>query len=571
MVVSIGDFELRVLDAGIDLGDWSSVEGYYRDLGNQSLSSVEALEAWLLDLSELDAWLDEEGSVRYVEMTCQTDDAEREKRYLSFIEDVVPNARAWSNKLDRKFLDCEHRAALRPDRYGVLIRRIENRVALFRDENIPLQTEDEKLCQKYQKVVGALTAEHDGRERTMQEMARYLQETDRAVRQEAWEKITAKWAAVRDEIESIYDEMVAVRHKIALNAGLADYREYAFREKERFDYTPEDCQAFAFAIEATAVPAARGLAEERKRLLGVDTLRPWDMAADPRGRPPLRPFDKPEELISGCAKIFEQVEPILGEQFARMRREELLNLASRKGKAPGGYMIVYEGRRLPFIFMNAVGTERDVQTLLHEGGHAFHGFAARDEALVSFRNAPIEFAEVASMSMELLGGKYMDAFYDETDQARSAADNFDGIIRFFPYMAMVDMFQHWVYTHPKHARDERKQAWLNLERRFAGSADYSGYEDVLPYLWHRKMHPFTVPFYYVEYGIAQLGALGVWLNSRRDYAAAVRDYRSALALGGSRPLPELFEAAGVRFDFTETVLRPAVEEMQKQLATLDKG
>ena len=560
------------MDACVDLGKWSVVEDFYRDLEGRTLASADALKAWLLDWSELDAWLDEELSVRYVEMTCQTDDTDREKRYLSFIEEVAPRAKAWSNKLDRKFLECEHRGALPAEHYSVLIRRVENRVLLFREENIPLQTEDEKLRQQYQKAVGALTCEHDGREQTMQQMARYLEQPDRETRREAWEKITEQWKAAQDEIEALYDKMVSVRHRIALNAGFPDYREYAFLELERFDYAPVDCERFASAIEEIAVPAARRLAEERKARLGVKTLRPWDMAVDPHGRSPLRPFEEATELIAGCGRIFAQVDPVFGEQFERMQREDLLNLASRKGKAPGGYMIVYEGRRLPFIFMNAVGTERDVRTLLHEGGHAFHAFATRDEELTALRSAPIEFAEVASMSMELLAGHRLRAFYDGRECARSEADHLQGIIRFFPYMAMIDMFQHWAYTHPQHTRDERKTAWSDLDRRFGGWVDYSGHEEVLPYLWHRKGHPFTVPFYYVEYGIAQLGALGVWLNSQRDYAAAVRDYRGALALGGRRPLPELFAAANVAFDFSAGALRPAIEAMQDQLAgTKDKG
>ncbi len=556
----------RFVDQAADLGNPAVVERCYAVLEARPLESREALEAWLLDWSDLDAWLDEEGGVRYVEMTCQTDDTQREKRYLDFIENVQPTAKVWSNRLDRKFLACKHRAALPKEHYAVLIRQIENSVSLFRDENVPLQTEDDKLRQQYQKLVGGLTVQHDGREQTMQQMGRYLESTDRAVRQEAWEKMAAKWAEVRDDVESLYDKMVEVRNHIATNAGYTSYREFAFRELERFDYNPADCKAFAMAIEQIVVPAVKRLAEARKAQLGVETLRPWDTAVDPKGREPLRPFEGAAQLIEGCDRIFAKVHPEFGEQFEVMKREGLLDLESRKGKAPGGYMMEYKGRRLPFIFMNAVGTHNDVQTMLHEGGHAFHVFAAAEEPIAALRDPPIEFAEVASMGMELVAGPHLAAFYNADDATRAWQDHLDGIVRFFPYMATIDLLQHWVYLNPQHSREERKAAWLDLNRRFAPWMDYTGYEDAQSYAWHRKGHPFTVPFYYVEYGIAQLGALGVWLNSRKDYASAVNAYRGALSLGGRRPLPELFTAAGVRFDFSAETLRPMIEALGEELS-----
>lgn len=559
------EWPLRYLTADADLGDPSVVERVYSDLEGRTIDNPYSLEGWLLDWSEVDAWLDEEGSTRYVAMTCQTDDAAREKSYLDFIEQVVPVAKAWGNKLDRKFLGCSYRGRLPLDRFGTLIRRIENRVALFREENIPLQTEDDKLRQQYQKLVGCLSANYDGKERTMQEMARYLEQTDRHVRQETWALVADKWRAIREEVEGLYDAMIKVRHRIALNAGSKNYRDHAFRELERFDYTPADCTAFAESIEQLIVPAARRLAEKRKAGLKLETLRPWDMAVDPDNRAPLRPFENAQRLIEGCGRIFSKVLPTFGEQFERMRAAGLLDLESRKGKAPGGYMTEFKGRRLPFIFMNAVGTHDDVQTMLHEGGHAFHAFAARDESVTALRDTPIEFAEVASMGMEMIAGKFLEEFYAPDDAARAWRDHLEGVVKFFPYMATIDQLQHWAYTNPQHTREERKAAWLGLNRRFGGWVDYRGHEDVLEFLWHRKGHPFTVPFYYVEYGIAQLGALGVWLNSTRDYPGAVAAYRGALALGGRRPLPALFGAAGVKFDFSSAAIGPAVAALEQAL------
>jgi oligoendopeptidase F len=569
MAVHRGEFDLHFLDEGADLGEPPVVEAYYRSLESRRLESVGALEAWLRDWSELDAWLDEEESLRYVQMTCHTADADRERRYLSFIETVSPLARSWSNRLDRRLLSAEPAAALPRDRYAVLLRRVRAQAELFREENVPLLTEDDKLRQQYQKLVGGMTVLHDGRPHTLEEMEQYLESTDRPLRRLAWEEMTACWQEARAEIDRLYDAMVRLRERIAAHAGCRDYREYAFRDLQRFDYTPSDCEAFAAGIEQVAVPAAGELADQRRRHLGLDRLRPWDMAVDPRGRPPLRPFSHVDQLLEGCAEAFRSVAPAFAAQFDRMRGEGLLDLSSRPGKAPGGYMIIYEGRRLPFIFMNAVGTQDDVQTLLHEGGHAFHAFAAREEPLLALRDPPIEFAEVASMGMELLGNPHLGKFYLGGDLRRALADHLQGIIRFFPWMAMVDQFQHWVYTHADEGPAGRASAWRSLNARFNPCVDFGGLEDQMSCLWHRKNHPFTVPFYYVEYGIAQLGALGVWLNALADAPAAIDAYRRALALGGSRALPELFAAAGVAFDFSSRALRPRVDELSRRLAALD--
>lgn len=559
-------YSRRYLANDTDLGRPEIIESCYRELESRPLASAPALEQWLLDWSELDGWLDEEGSSRYVNMTCHTDDTDIEKKYLDYVEEIEPLTRKWEHRLDTKLLACGHRDAMPRDRYGILWRQVEARSAIFRDENIALHTEDEKLSQQYQKLVGGLTVTRDGRELTMQQVGRDLENPDRALRQRAWEEISAKWAGVKDEVERLFDEMVRVRHQIAVNAGFANYRDFAFKEKQRFDYAPADCEAFANSIAEIIVPAARSLAEKRKRQLGVDKLRPWDMQVDPENREALRPFEGAAQLVAGCQKVFDNVEPTLGDQFRIMQREGLLDLESRKGKAPGGYMNCFQGRRLPFIFMNAVGTQRDVETMLHEGGHAFHSFAAADEPLFELRDAPIEFAEVASMAMELLSLPHMGAFYTEAERARAESDHLDGIVRFFPYMATIDQIQHWAYTHPKHTREDRRAAWKALIQRFGGWVDHAGYEDARDYDWHRKQHPFTVPFYYVEYGIAQLGALGVWLNSQKNYKNAVTMYRAGLALGGTKPLPALFETAGVKFDFSARAIEPVTREMMRRLA-----
>jgi oligoendopeptidase F len=557
---------VRVEDS---LDDFSRIEPYFRQLQDRALSDVASLEKWLRDASELAACLGEVRTDRYVRMTCQTDDAAASEAYMKYVEEIDPPCRRAWHKLNEKFLASPVVAKLPRDRYAVLERSTRAAVELFREENVPLLVDQSRLAQEYQKLCGQMMVFFDGQERTLQQMGLYLEDTDRSVRQEAWELVARRRLQDKDKLEDIFDALRVVREQMARNAGLPDYRAYAFKAYQRFDYTPEDCLRFHDSIARTVVPAVRELNERRRKNLGVPTLRPWDRAVDEQGRAALRPFSDVEQLCTGCAAIFTRVDPELGEQFAHMRARGYLDLDSRKGKAPGGYQSTYDEERRPFIFMNAVGLHRDVETLLHEGGHAFHTFATQQEELYEYRSAPIEFCEVASMGMELLAMDHLDAFYAPADLARARRKQLEGILRLFPWAATIDAFQHWLYTHPGHSREARRTAWLELHERFDPHVDFSGCEDVRGHLWQQQLHLYQVPFYYIEYAIAQLGALQVWQNARRDRANAVRRYRQGLALGGSRPLPELFSAAGIRFDFSYDTLAPLVEAVQEELARTD--
>jgi oligoendopeptidase F len=407
-----------------------------------------------------------------------------------------------------------------------------------------------------------------GEERTLAQMAPFLEETDRSVRQEAWELAANRRLEDRDALDDLFDKMKQLRIEIAREAGFANFVEYAFRHRERFDYGIADTVRFQEAVEHVVVPLMRRIQEKHKLALGVETLRPWDVAVDPLGRAPLHPFKHVDQLAAGTETIFREVDVELGDQFSFLRSQELLDLANRKGKAPGGYQTTLEDRRLPFIFMNAVGLDSDVRTLLHEGGHAFHTLACRSEPLSAYRESPLEFCEVASMTMELLGARRLDPFYGRAEADRSNRKLLEGIVLILPWIATVDAFQHWIYTHPNHTRDDRKAAWRDLQDRFGGMVDWSGYEESRDHSWHRQLHIFLYPFYYIEYGIAQLGALQIWQRSLTDRAGAVADYKKALALGGSRPLPELFAAAGIRFDFSDRLIAPLMDTIGTELAKL---
>ncbi len=549
------------------INEWNEIEPLFEALVSESeqLDSVGALEAWLLKQSELGAVLDEEYSRRYIAMTCDTEDKEKEKAYLQFIETIMPKTQPYWDRLNRAYLKSPARNQLDPRRYAVLDRDIENDVKLFREENIPLQTENSKLAQQYQKICGAMTVMFRGGEKTLQQMAPYLEESDRALREEAWRLVSKRRLEEAKAIDDLLDKMIEVRQQIARNAGFQNYRDYIHQAKARFDYTPEDCFAFHEAVEKEMVPLLARVREERLADLGVESLRPWDLGNDSKGRPPLRPFTKTERLEEGCQKIFDAVSPDLGSQFRMMRENGLLDLDSRKGKAPGGYQSTLEEIRYPFIFMNAAGTDRDVYTLLHEGGHAFHAFAARHDPLLFYRHAPLEFCEVASMTMELLAYDHLDAFYESSDAERSKRHHTEQLLSIFPHIASIDAFQHWLYTTDDPSAKAREAKWIELDARFGPVVDWSGLEAEHRTIWQRQLHIFQVPFYYIEYGIAQLGALQIWLKSKTDREGAIRQYREGLSLGGSRPLPELFESSGAKFDFSTETIAPIAGAIRKEL------
>ena len=554
----------------LNTGDWTELAPLFEQLEKQlsAATNAEQLEQVILNWEELSAAIAEESSKRYIAMTCQTDDKTAEQDYLDFVEKIEPEEKQCSFRLAKALSNHPHRDSLPSNRYEVFTRDSALEVELFRHENVEIETETTKLGQQYQKLIGGLAVHYDGEERTLVQMGRYLEETNRARRQEAWELVANRRLEEAETIDGQLDSLAKRRNQMSANAGFPNYRDFAHRRKGRFDYTPNDCLAFHDAIEQEMVPLLRELHDERKASLGIESLKPWDTATDPQGREPLKPFDEVPQLISRSQAIFDQLDDDLAGWFQTMQNLDLLDLANRKGKAPGGYQDSLAEARLPFIFMNSVGVQRDVETLLHEAGHAFHTLACQDEPLHSYRHAPIEFCEVASMAMELLGGEYLGEFYDTEEVRRARITHLEGIVFVFPWIATVDAFQHWLYLNPGHSVTERDDAWDGLMDRFGGGIDWSGQERARAKLWHRQLHIFLHPFYYVEYGIAQLGALQVWANSKQDRARALADYKAALALGGSRPLPELFERCNTRFDFSRNTVAPMAELLRKELAAL---
>jgi oligoendopeptidase F len=458
---------------------------------------------------------------------------------------------------------------------AVVLRKFRNQQEIYRPENVPLIQDLQPLDARYQRITGEMTAEWDGKTVALAQLKPYLQNPDRAVRERAYRLMLAPYIEQREALADVFDEQYALHQRIAANAGFADFRDFMFREKNRFDYTPADCEAFHDAVAATVVPALAKRYERRRALLGVDTLRPWDTGADPLGRPALRPYEAIDELVTGTVRMLSRVNPVFGEYLATMQREGLLDLESRPGKAPGGYCTGLEYSKRPFIFMNASGTQDDVETLLHEGGHAIHAFETMDTLPLTFQRYPgEEMGEVGSMAMELLAAPYLEreqgGYYSPEDARRARTEHLEGVLSGIAWIAAIDAFQHWIYAGGEgHDRDARDAAWKRISARFDGGLDWSSAEAESLGRWYRQLHIFLVPFYYIEYGIAQLGALQVWRNSLSDQAQATAAYRRALALGNTRSLPELFEAAGATFAFDRATIGELVTLVETHLAEMD--
>jgi oligoendopeptidase F len=560
-----------------DLTDVGTVVGLYERLEKQSINSAQELEQWLLERSELEAALSQAGSILYIRMTCQTDDPKRAESYTRFVQTIPPAVKPVNDRLNHKYVQARGLFALDPKRYQVYDRAVKTDIELFFDKNVPLQTEVDLLSQEYQTISGAMTVMFEGNEQTLPQMGKYLLETDRPLRERAWRATAERRLKDKDKLEEVFDKMFELRNSIARNAGFSCFTDYQFKAYHRFDYSPQDCKKYHETVEKLIVPLNGKILNKRREQMKLRSLRPWDIAVDALGEKPLVPFKDPQELINKTGSIFKKMDRDFGLQFQEMDKLGLLDLASRKGKAPGGYQNTLSEARKPFIFMNAVGIDDDVRTLLHESGHAFHALACADEAILDYRHAPMEFCEVASMAMELLGGKFLSEFYAPDDLRRSNREHLEGIIQTLAWVANIDAFQHWLYEHPQHSPEERRQAWCTFYDRFGGTfidwsdspSPESGFggtslAEVKSYLWHRQLHIFEVPFYYIEYGIAQLGALQVWQNLHRDPKKALTAYKYGLSLGGSMPVTELYRAAGISFDFSEKAIRPLVEALRDE-------
>ena len=531
---------------------WETLEPLYKDLVERPINSVEELEHWLHDRSELEAALEEDFAWRYIRMTCDTNNEQLLQNFQYFATEIEPKTAPYSNELNKKLVGSPFIDQLDNHKYFVYLRGVKKALELFREENIPILTEIQVEQQKYQSISGSMSVHIGDKEYTLEQAAVFLKDTDRVKRHDVWDKITTRRLQEKDKLNDLFDHLRKLRHKVALNAGFENFRDYMFQALGRFDYTPQDCYAFHEAIELEVVPILREQAEQRRLALGLSELRPWDMDVNTSGKPALKPFNSGAELIEKSIQCFRNINSYLGERLEIMKDNNLFDVESRKGKAPGGYNYPLSETGAPFIFMNSANTFRDLTTMVHEGGHAVHTFLTADLELNDFKHCPSEVAELASMSMELISMDNWNVFFDnEEDLKRAKRDQLVDVLKTLPWVAVVDQFQHWIYTNPDHTPAERYDAWLQIYEPFgAGFADWGGLEEAEKNLWQKKLHIFEIPFYYIEYGMAQLGAIAVWKNYKENPEKALQQYLDALKLGYTKTIKEIYETAGIKFDFS---------------------
>ncbi|MEQ9424779.1 MAG: M3 family oligoendopeptidase [Cyclobacteriaceae bacterium] len=571
MNIEIPQRNARVfLPEEFNISSWEKIQPYLEELLNREISNEKQLKKWFNDRSELEAVLSEDLAWRYIKMTCDTTDKQLKDNFNFFVSEIEPKIAPYSDKLNKKALESPYLDEIQGLGYQILIRNMKKSVEIFREENIPINAELSQKSHEYGGISGAMTVEWEGQELTLQQAAVKLQDTDRRIREKVYQLVVNRRLQDKEKLDELFSVLIKLRHQLAQNADFDNYRDYMFAAMHRFDYKPQDCFDFHESVTKCVVPLLNELASERKEKLGVDSLRPWDKAVDVTGKAPLKPFDSPNDLVDKTIECFSRLDPFLGQCLAIMNEMGHLDLDSRKGKAPGGYNYPLMEIGVPFIFMNATSTLRDLVTIVHEGGHAVHSFLTRDLELSDFKSTPSEVAELASMSMELLSMDHWDLFFNnEEDLKRAKKEHLEQIIETLPWVATIDKFQHWIYENPEHSLDQRKEAWNDIFDQFSDSiTDWTGHEEKKDYLWQKQLHLFEVPFYYIEYGMAQLGAVAIWKNYQQDKQKGLQGYMAALKLGNLKTIPEIYEAANIKFDFSPAYISELMDFVKRELNNL---
>jgi oligoendopeptidase F len=561
----------RFLPENFTVTSWKELQPFFTNLLERELSSADDLREWFADRSELESVISEDMAWRYIRMTCYTENQDYLKAYQEFVQKIQPEIAPVSDQLNKKAASSPYLNVLeRETGYDIMIRGLKKDIEIFREKNVPLYTEISTETQKFAQISGAMTIVFEEKELTLPQAAVILMSTDRNRREAVYRAISTRRLQDKETLDELFTKLIGLRHQVSVNADFSNFRDYMFKSMGRFDYTPQDCFNFHNAIQREVVPILNELTEERKTVLKVQSLRPWDKAVDAEGREALKPFTNGQELADKTIEVFRRLEPFLGQCLSIMKEMGHLDLESRKGKAPGGYNYPLSEIGVPFIFMNATSTLRDMVTIMHEGGHAIHNFLTRKLELNDFKSTPSEVAELASMSMELISMDHWDIFFtDELELKRAKREHLEDIIETLPWVATIDKFQHWIYENPTHTTEHRKATWNRVFDEFADTVtDWSGLQDAKDYLWQKQLHLYEVPFYYIEYGMAQLGAIAVWRNFRKDPVKGLQGYQNALKLGYMKSIPEIYKAADIKFDFSQSYIKELMQFVRGELAKI---
>lgn len=573
MTADIKKLPRTFLPEDFSITTWAKLEPYFKELEERPINSGKDLEKWMKDMSELEAVVSEDACWRQINMTCDTENKALEEAFTFFCMHIQPHIQPYADRLNKKLIDSPFTKELDKDKYFTYLRNIRKSIELFREENVPIQAEMSVLQQQYGVISGKMTVTVKDQEYTLQQASKFLEDHDRKLREEVYRKINERRLQDKNELNNLFNTLVGKRHQIALNAGFSNYRDYKFKELGRFDYTKENCFQFHEAVKKHVLPLVDLIYERKKKKLGYDSLRPWDLEAEPKNVEPLQPFKNGEDLLQKTIACFNELHPFFADCLRKMNEMKRLDLDSRKGKAPGGYNCPLAETGAPFIFMNAAGQTSDVTTMVHEGGHAVHSFLSHPLELSAFKEYPMEIAEVASMAMELFSMEHWQFFFsNQKDLNRAKLKELEKVITIFPWIATIDRFQHWIYENPTHTEQQRTEEWNRILKEFSSSQiDFSGLEEYRSYSWQRQLHLYEVPFYYIEYGIAQLGAIGLWKQFKQNKEQALNNYINALSEGGTKTLPELYKYAGLEFDFSPEYIKNLMLFVKDEITQLENA
>jgi len=562
----------QFVSQNLNINSWEDISKYFEDLLNRSINSEEYFNKWLKDRSELEAVIEENSAWRYIKMTIDTTNEQYAKDYKIFVTEIEPHLAKYSDMLNKKMIETPFSEPTKKElSYKLYYRAIKDEVAIFRQENVEIKVEEADKSTEFGTISGQQTILHQGKQLTMQQASVLLQEQDENLRKNIFDKIAQRRNKDREKIDQLFDKLIELRHKIATNAGFDNFSDYQFVALKRFDYNKNDCKQFHKTIKTEIVPIVKELQKEKLKKLGKSKFKPWDLNIDPEGLPPLKPFSNGDELLQGTIQLLTKIDPYFGECIETMKQLGHLDLNSKNGKAPGGYNYPLYEIGVPFIFMNAVGMQRDLVTMVHEAGHAIHSFLTKDLELTAYKNVPSEVAELASMSMELITMNFWNQFYNDEDLIRAKKDQLESILSVLPWIAQIDEFQHWIYENPTHTAKQRTVKWMQLNKEYSNDlVDWNGYEHIQEISWQRQMHLFEVPFYYIEYGFAQLGAIGIWKNSISNFEQSIQKYKNALKLGYTQSIPKIYQEAGVAFNFSQEYISEIAVFVKKELNTLIK-
>ena len=562
--------ERKFLSNELEITSWEILKPFFEDLKERQINSKEELEKWLQDRSELEAVLAEDLGWRYIKMTIDTTREELLENYKLFVGEINPKMAPYDDLFNKKMIDSPYINELDKDKYFIFFRSVKQQIELFTEKNIDLFAELSQESQKFGAISGAQTINYEDEDITLQKASTYIKKQDRKVREEVYKLISSRRLEDKDKLNELFTSLIKKRHQVAINAGFENFRDYKFKSLGRFDYTVQDCLNFHDSIASEVVPLRKEDALKRKEILGLDKLKPFDTEVDLSGKPALKPFENGSDLIDKTINIFSKIRPYYGECLETMKQMGHLDLESKNGKSPGGYNYPLYEIGVPFIFMNSVGTQRDLVTMVHEGGHAIHSFLSRDLENTDFKSLPSEVAELASMSMELISMEYWDEFYTDKDELRRAKkEQLEKLFMILPWIATIDAFQHWIYENPNHSDEERTEEWLKIQSKFGSEVvDYEGFEANKEIGWQGQLHLYEVPFYYIEYGMAQLGAIAMWRNYKQNPEKALDGYEAALKLGYTKTIPEIYETAGIKFDFSQAYVKELMDFVKVELEKL---